>query len=208
MSTASAGSAKLSGGERIQQLGADVVMRFSFGDETEEHVARQLYETSTRDRLTRCYSRGFFDERLAAEVAYARRHKSQLGVILFDIDHFKRINDDGGHAAGDQVLRDVAECVQKLVRAEDILARYGGEEFVMIVRGIEHDHVVQLAERVREAVGKAHPGIDLDVQRHCQSRRRVVGRVCEGGRGGGVVQLADERMYRAKREGRNRTCGA
>ena len=95
-------SAKLSGGERVQ-LGPDVLMRFSFGDEAEEQVARRLYETSTTDRLTKCYGRRFFEERLAAEIAYTRRHKSALAVILFDIDHFKIINDTGGHASRRQI---------------------------------------------------------------------------------------------------------
>ncbi len=201
-------NAKLEGGERIQ-LGSDVVMRFSVGDETEAQVAHKLYETSTRDRLTGCYSRGFFDERLGAEIAYSRRHGSPVGVILFDIDHFKRVNDDGGHAAGDLVLREVAVSVQQLVRAEDILARYGGEEFVMIVRGIRHENILRLAERVREAVERGQPRFNDRIYEVTISLGVASWEEC--GKVGGpqtLLQLADERLYRAKREGRNRTCGA
>ncbi len=129
--------AELHNGDRIQ-VGPNVVLRFSILDEAEEQLAHQLYEASTKDGLTKVYNRKYFVERMAAEVAYAQRHKSHLSVILFDLDHFKRVNDTHGHLAGDVVLRVVAMQVQRTIRTEDVLARYGGEEFVILVRGIPH----------------------------------------------------------------------
>jgi len=199
---------KLRGGERIQ-LGPDVVFRFAFGDETEEALARKLYEASTRDPLTRCHSRRFLEERLQAELAYARRHSSQLGVIMFDIDHFKSINDTLGHPAGDSVLRDLAACVTKLIRVEDVLGRYGGEEFAVVVRGIKHKKVVLFAERLRKAVEALRVPVGPRLVEVTISLG--VGSLDECAKDAGVdalVALADTRLYKAKRGGRNRTCGA
>lgn len=199
---------KLRGGERIQ-LGPDVIFRFAFGDETEEALARKLYEASTRDPLTQCYSRRFVDERLQAEVAYARRHKSPLSVIMIDIDHFKGINDTHGHPGGDRVLRALAAKIAELVRTEDVFGRYGGEEFAVIVRGIKHKNVVRLAERLRSGVEElriAHGPriievtISLGVASLDECGKEADGPV--------VIARADARLYQAKRGGRNRTCGA
>ena len=121
--------ADLQGGDRIQ-IGPNVVLRFAILDEAEEQLAHQLYEASTKDALTKCFNRKYFVERLAAEVAYSHRHKSPLSIVLFDLDHFKKVNDTWGHLAGDVVLRVVAAQVQRTIRTEDVLARYGGEEFV------------------------------------------------------------------------------
>ena len=198
---------KLRGGERIQ-IGPNVVFRFSFGDETEEALARKLYEASTRDPLTQCHSRRFLDERLEAEVAYARRHKSPLGAVMFDIDHFKAINDMLGHAAGDRVLREVGARIGKLIRTEDVFGRYGGEEFLVLVRGIKHKNVIRFAERVRHAIDElripfGNRIIEITVSLGVASLEEC-GKKPDGAT---LVALADARLYRAKRAGRNRTCG-
>jgi two-component system, cell cycle response regulator len=198
---------KLRGGERIQ-LGPNVIIRFAFGDEQEQALAQKLYEASTRDALTQCYSRRYFDERLSAEVAYSRRHESPVSVILFDVDHFKRINDEHGHAAGDDVLRSIAAQVAKLIRAEDVFARHGGEEFILLVRGIRHKGVMRFAERVRAAIERLRvqtgdavieSTVSLGVASLDQCRNDADPE--------GLVALADSRLYRAKRDGRNRICG-
>ena len=105
-----------------------------------------------RDALTRAHNRRYLVERLGSEIAYARRHVTHLALIMFDLDHFKRVNDTHGHLAGDEVLREVAALVSRLIRAEDVFARFGGEEFVVLVRGIEHDNATRFAERMRSAV--------------------------------------------------------
>ncbi len=123
------------------------------------------------------------------------------------MDRFKSINDTYGHMAGDDVLRAVSACVGKLVRAEDVFARYGGEEFVLLVRGITHDNVDMLAERVRAAVGRlkiAVAGKDLGVTVSigiASVAEFPASVACET-----LLALADERLYRAKQEGRNRVC--
>jgi diguanylate cyclase (GGDEF)-like protein len=195
--------AELATADRIQ-IGPNVVLRFALLDAEEEALARQLYESSTRDALTRTFNRKYLIERLSAEVAYAIRHKARLSAILFDLDHFKSVNDSHGHHAGDVVLRVVSAQVQRLIRTEDVFARYGGEEFVVIVRGILHANVAMFAERIRKSVEQLV--IPLGDLRLRASLSLGVASLNECGNTStdGLLQLADERLYKAKVGGRNR----
>src|SRR5215813_2576414 len=91
---------ELTSGDRVQ-LGPNLLFRFAIVDDREEELQRRLYESSTRDALTRAYNKKYFGERLVAEVAYARRHGALLSVVMLDLDDFKRTNDTYGHLAGD-----------------------------------------------------------------------------------------------------------
>lgn len=194
----------LADGDRIQ-LGPSLVLRFSLVAADEEAVALQLYEGSTKDPLTRLYNRRYATERLATEIAYAHRHGAPLGLVLLDIDHFKRVNDTLGHSAGDGVLRVVAAQVQKMIRREDVFARFGGEEFVVIVRGIELKNVRILAERIRACIER----LSIPWEARALSVTVSIGVAalseCEPAAGmEALVTLADERLYEAKEGGRNR----
>jgi two-component system cell cycle response regulator len=207
-------------GERIQKaallddgariiLSANVVLRFNLVDEIEERVTKQLFEASTRDALTGLYNRRYLDERLAAEVSFAHRHKDQLGFMMFDIDHFKKVNDEHGHLVGDAVLQTVGHQMPKLVRTEDVVARYGGEEIAIIARGINIDGLSVLAERVRRAVSELHVVFDGGSVRVTISAGVASLAECDGQATGDLlIALADERLYRAKSGGRNRVCCA
>jgi two-component system, cell cycle response regulator len=200
--------ADLANGDRVQ-LGPTVVLRFSVIAADEEALARKLYEGSTRDAMTGLYNRKYAGERLAAEVAYAHRHKTLLSLVLFDLDHFKLINDSFGHPAGDVVLRVVAAQVRKAVRTEDVVARYGGEEFVVLVRGIEHVRVGVLADRIRGCVQRL--AIPWESQTLKVTVSVGVASLSECGLTANMeplVALADERLYRAKAGGRNCVCSA
>jgi len=196
---------KLASGDRVQ-LGPSVALRFSIVDDTEEELARRLYEASTRDALTQIYNRRYFNQRLVAELAFAQRHRTPVSVVLFDIDYFKRVNDTWGHKAGDDVLRSIAAGVQAVIRAEDLFARYGGEEFAILARGIDPTGTRAFAERVRAAVaaleiavGDAHVRVSVSAGVACLTE-------CTGGGGDDLLLLADDRLYRAKSHGRNRVC--
>ena len=202
---------ELRSGERIN-IGPNIVVTFAILDAQAEKLAHQLYESSVRDPLTRAYNRRYLVERLASEIAYAQRHATPLGLILFDLDHFKKVNDTYGHLAGDDVLRDVSALCQRLIRAEDVFARFGGEEFVVLVRGIEHDNVGRFAERIRAAVERLEVAADPHVVRVTisagyASLREVIGRGADTA-ADGMLRLADTRLYRSKEEGRNRATGA
>jgi two-component system cell cycle response regulator len=137
-------------GDRL--LLGHTVLKFFAQAEVDEEYQRQTYELSVRDGLTQLYNRRFFDDRLHAEVAYARRHRTVLALLMIDLDHFQHVNDVHGHTAGDQVLREVAASMRERVRAEDILARWAGQKFALLAREIPSEGACTLAERLRQGV--------------------------------------------------------
>ncbi len=166
-------------------------------------LAAQLYDSTIRDPLTNLLNRRFFVERLASEIAFARRHPSPVSILALDIDHFKNVNDELGHAAGDTVLVAIDAVLRESMRQEDIVARVGGEEFVALLRGTDEGGACTVAERLRCAVA-AH-------EISCDGKRVAVtvSIGCATVRGAGanseaVMERADARMYVAKRAGRNR----
>ena len=198
---------RLKDGDRIQ-LGPVLVLRFTLVDEAEERSLKMVYESAHRDGLTGVFNRKHFEERLASELAYAERHAKELSVLLFDLDHFKGVNDTYGHLAGDQVLRAVGAAVMRGSRTEDIVARYGGEEFIQIVRDVPAGVAVGIAERTRHAIGELrveHGDRALSVT----TSAGVASLSCCGATRNRdtLVSLADERLYRAKMGGRNRVVG-
>jgi two-component system cell cycle response regulator len=194
--------ASLTPGDQVQ-VGSEVILRFSMVDAAEEALARQLFESSTRDALTGAWNRKYLAGRLAAEVAYAERHRARLALLLFDLDHFKNINDKHGHVAGDAVLRNVGLVVARLLRTEDVFARYGGEEFVVLVRGIGADNVLRLAQRIRKAVADARVAwVDGDLRMTLSVGIAHLEEAPAQG-AGGLIGRADARLYRAKGQGRN-----
>lgn len=197
---------ELRSGDRIQ-LGPNVLLRFAITDDREDELQRRLYESSTRDPLTRLYNRKYFTERLSAEVAFSTRHKVKLAVLMIDLDDFKAMNDTYGHLAGDMILRAVGAQMQRLVRVEDLVARYGGEEFVILARSTGKTAATQLAERVRQAIANvAIPFDDTALRVTASIGVAALQDVAPDGGPTELLVLADERLYRAKAEGKNRVC--
>lgn len=194
-------------GDRVQ-VGPHVTLRFQITDDAEEELQRRLYESSTRDALTRVYNRKYFTERLMAEVAYSRRHRVKLAILILDLDDFKHTNDTYGHLAGDMVLRLVSNQMQRLIRVEDLLARYGGEEFVILCRTTGKTEAVRLADRIRESI--SHLDIPVTPDRSIQTTVSIgvaaLPDVAPEGGPNDLLALADARLYRAKAEGKNRVC--
>jgi diguanylate cyclase (GGDEF)-like protein len=195
--------ATLSDGDWIQ-VGPRVTLRYSMTDSRQETLLRQLYESSTRDALTGAYNRQHFDERMRTEIAYAMRHGTNVSLVMFDIDHFKRINDTNGHLAGDQVLRHIARLAARQLRAEDVFARYGGEEFAVILRGIDVLGALRVAERLRATIEVLPVGWEKSIVRLTISGGCAALSQCERPLPEALVALADTRLYAAKRTGRNR----
>lgn len=199
----------ISPGDRLQ-IGPHVTLRFAITDDAEEELQRRLYESSTRDALTRLYNRKYFTERLFAEVAYSRRHGVKLAVLILDLDDFKGTNDTYGHLAGDMVLRLVASQMQRTIRVEDLLARYGGEEFVILARTTGKTDALRLANRILQAVRT----LEIPVTPEQMLRTTVsigVAVLSDTPREGGpndLLAYADAQLYRAKAEGKNRACAA
>jgi len=189
-------------GDKIR-LGDTTILKFTFHDKLDESFQRKMYDAALRDPLTKCYNKKYFIDTLNTEVSYARRHKSTLSLIIFDLDHFKQVNDNYGHVAGDHVLIDIAALVHHMLRTEDVFARYGGEEFVIILRGIGLDDAGILAERVREAVAKHQfifgeqrlpVTVSIGVAQYDHATEDPLT----------LVEAADGALYAAKKAGRNR----
>ncbi len=194
---------QLKDGDLIQ-LGPRVTLRFTLLDEHQEQLMQRLYQSSTVDALTGAHNRKHFDERLKSEIAFAQRHDTNLALILFDIDHFKNVNDRFGHSAGDEVLRQVARCCGQRLRTEDIFARFGGEEFAVVLRGVSLHGAARLAERLRAtvaAVPMMHGSkpIPVTISAGCATLE-----CCSSASAEALIDAADERLYQAKGAGRNK----
>ncbi len=198
--------AELRPGDRLQ-VGPNVSLRFQITDDAEEELQRRLYESSTRDALTRVYNRKYFNERLTAEVAYSRRHRVKLAVLILDLDDFKATNDTYGHLAGDMVLRLVSSQMLRLIRLEDLLARYGGEEFVLLARTTGKTEAVRLADRIRQSISELEIQVTPDhtIRSTVSIGVAALPDVPDGGPNE-LLALADARLYRAKADGKNRVC--
>lgn len=188
-------------GDRIN-MGATTAFRFSLQDRTEFSAIRQTLELMNHDPLTDLLNRRQLEERFDAELAYARRHSAPLAVLLTDIDHFKRVNDDYGHLIGDMVLREAANTLTRALRVEDVFGRYGGDEFALAVRGIGLKGVTALAERMRAHVGEMRLGSGDDALRITIS---MGGAMLTSGHQdvASLLVEADAALYEAKRQGRN-----
>jgi diguanylate cyclase (GGDEF)-like protein len=191
----------------VVQFGPNAVFRYAVTDENQEAMLQHLYRTSVSDPLTGACNREHLDMRLAEEVSYARRHGVELGLVLFDIDHFKRVNDQFGHQAGDQVLVTLVSQVAEQIRGEDLLGRYGGEEFAVVLRTTGLLRTVHVAERIRQTaermrVPHGDTALQVTVSAGCATLS-----CCSEPSAEQMVAVADRRLYAAKRAGRNRVAG-
>jgi two-component system cell cycle response regulator len=167
-----------------------------------EQQTVQLRELSIRDELTGLHNRRHFDGQAATAFAHAKRYTRPLTVLMCDIDHFKQINDRFTHAVGDDVLRLVAKVLQANTRSSDIVARYGGEEFAIVFTESVPAEAVALAERIRERI-EAYPWRETDLDLRVTIS---IGLDSDTSRAsiGDMLAAADERLYEAKHQGRNR----
>lgn len=168
-----------------------------------EDANKQLEVLSRTDRLTQLFNRGYWEECLVREFRRSRRTGGPTTLIMFDIDHFKKVNDTYGHQAGDEVIRNTSAMLRQLVRATDIPGRYGGEEFGVILIDTAIDGAMVLAERLRtqiEACTVRHDAVEIrytislgvsqlgpEIESHKQ-----------------WIECADQGLYQAKHGGRNR----
>jgi diguanylate cyclase (GGDEF)-like protein len=177
--------------------------RFLAGGNVEAEYHEELYRLAIHDALTGLYNKRYLMDYLQREIDRSARYSRPLALILFDIDHFKAINDTMGHLAGDLTLRELAGRLWGEICKDDLLARYGGEEFAAVLTEADKTAAAELAEQLRRAVedhtftfeGRRYPvTISLGVA-------SIQGDELPPQE---LIRRADERLYRAKREGRNR----
>jgi two-component system, cell cycle response regulator len=182
----------------------DVVFKFLSGASIEHQYHDELYQLSVLDGLTGAHNRRYFLDSLERELASARRHQHPLTLVMFDLDHFKTINDERGHLAGDAVLKELAERIKPRIRREDLFARYGGEEFAAILTITAMEGGVRFAEALRGLVARRPFSIDGG-DRVVTISAGVATTLDEAELdAAGLIRRADEALYEAKRQGRNR----
>ena len=185
------------------------LLKIEFKDKAELQLEQNLHRNAYIDGLTGIFNRQYFMKRAAEELAYARRHRRLLGVIMIDFDHFKLINDTHGHQMGDFVLNRFASIINACKRPEDIFARYGGEEFIILPRGElskegMHFHCERLRQKIEAAefvFGETGVRITISLGFH-------LALVVKGDQEPSIddwIGKADEALYRAKDLGRNRS---
>jgi diguanylate cyclase (GGDEF)-like protein len=200
----------------------EAVVKFLAGTNIERAYHEEVYRLSILDGLTGVHNKRFFDEVLEREVARSQRHGSALSLVLFDIDHFKDINDTHGHLAGDTILVLLCRRIKPRIRREDVLARIGGEEFACLLTETQHPGALAFAEDLRQlverepflsdgiavkvtvslGVGAFEPPPPPPPTRGPLDDTRATAATLKDALE--LVRRADERLYAAKRAGRNR----
>lgn len=198
------GSRELRSGDLVKVGGN--IFKYLDGDSLESQFHEAIYRMTIVDGLTEAFNKRYLLDFLEKEMSRSLRYGRTLSLMMIDIDHFKRINDTYGHIAGDHVLREVAGLIRSRVRREECFARYGGEEFALVLPEAGRDNVLLFAEKIRGLVA----GSEISFE---DTRIPVTISV-------GIAQMtpsfttpamfiaaADERLYEAKRTGRNRVVG-
>lgn len=177
----------------IYSYSLDKYMRLDF-------VNKQcLIENSTKDPLTNTYNRLKFNESLISQIELAKRYENTFSLIMFDIDHFKKLNDENGHIFGDKVLIEISNLVKACVREVDIFARWGGEEFVILLPQTNCTEASALAERLRKVICKE--SLKKNIALTCSFG--VTSFSSSGDDEHSLMDRVDMALYRAKKSGRN-----
>ncbi|MGM0418406.1 MAG: sensor domain-containing diguanylate cyclase [Thermodesulfobacteriota bacterium] len=166
-------------------------------------LKNRLKNESVKDRLTGLYNRRYMDSALTNEISRAKRYSSSLGILMFDVDYFKKFNDSYGHNAGDRILKAIGKWFLRNTRKEDIVCRYGGEEFVVMLPGITLQDLVKKGKLIKDGISSE---VNIAYEKQVLSVTVSIGACCLSGStlDESVITKADEALYRAKNKGRNR----
>jgi diguanylate cyclase (GGDEF)-like protein len=178
------------------------IFKFLSGGNIERAYHEEIYRLTTVDGLTQIFNKRYFSEALGREIARATRYRRELSMVMFDLDHFKQVNDTHGHLAGDAVLKTLSLTIKAKIRSEDIFARYGGEEFAIILPEIDRHNAHQFAEKIRRIVETTEfrfEGTLIPVT----ISMGVATLDPEEPTAAALIKHADEFLYEAKAGGRN-----
>jgi len=191
----------LSNGDRIKV--GPTIFKYLSGADVEAQYHEEIYRMTIIDGLTQAHVKRFLLEAMEKEMIRARRHARELSFMMFDIDHFKKINDFHGHLAGDFVLKELARIVQGRIRRDEVFARYGGEEFGILLPETNLEGARALAEGLREKIESSrfvfqNELIKVTISIGCAMLLDADKSALD------LIKRADEKLYEAKRGGRNR----
>lgn len=196
---------RLTPGDRVRF--GNQIFRFLGGDHIETEYFEAVYRMMTTDGLTQACNKRLLLEMLERELSRARRMERPISIVMFDVDHFKAVNDKHGHLAGDEVLCELCRRARSVLRAGEMLARFGGEEFTIVLPETTLDEAKHVGERLRAEVAKAP---------FTTERTEISITISVGiGEATGTEEItvdallsrADTQLYHAKRAGRNQVCG-
>lgn len=166
--------------------------------------SQNLEHAALTDALTGMQNRRYFDDALREYLQEFKRIERPVGLMILDLDHFKKVNDTYGHDTGDEVLRAVAKCLKEMTRYHDVVARLGGEEFAIVAPNMDLDMLTRLAERIRKAIsvmpissGNVRLMVTTSVGLAVWNREETMEQ---------FYRRADAQLYEAKRQGRNMVC--
>lgn len=168
--------------------------------------SQTLELAAVTDSLTGLYNRRYFDDAMNEYLAAFRRIDKPIGLAILDLDHFKQVNDTHGHDVGDEVLRQIAECLHVFTRYHDVVARLGGEEFAILSPNITERQLFNLADRIRQAIAQLNISNGNVTLKVTMSAGLAIWNGVESG--DELYRRADKQLYEAKRQGRNRVCAA
>jgi len=186
------------------QISSQTVMAFSYVTDLEAQKQTQIYKMANYDPVTQARTKAYFLDQFSQEFSHARRKASPLSLIIFDIDFFKKVNDNYGHPAGDFILKKISEATTHVIRTEDLFARFGGEEFVILMRDTQEKDSLHLAERLRQIIARSpfdFEGKKIKVSVSCGVACLKDGNFRNMDE---MIKAADQYLYFAKQNGRNR----
>lgn len=179
------------------------IRRKSYNDSLRSSVARTV-EMAITDPLTGLYNRRYFDSHLASQFNRAQARKRPLSIMMIDIDHFKMINDNWGHSAGDQILQEIASRLQKNLRGIDLICRYGGEEFIIVMPNTELAAARKVAERIRGEIADRPFALGGGRMLEVTASMGLSAKNPYEDSAEALLKRADVALYKAKAQGRNR----
>ncbi|MBX3251937.1 MAG: diguanylate cyclase [Myxococcales bacterium] len=180
----------------------DTIFKFLSGSDMEAQYHETIYRMTIVDGLTGVNNKRFLLEALEREIPRGRRHDRPLTLVMLDIDHFKHINDTYGHLAGDYILKEMAQLIKNRLRPDDVIGRYGGEEFGILLPETDLQGGAVIAEQLRKLV--AEHSFVFEQERINVTISMGLAQLAEGWDVLQFIKHADERLYEAKRGGRNR----
>ena len=182
----------------------DAIYKFLSGSNIESAYHEAIHNMAIQDGMTGIHNKRFFLEFLEREIAVASRHGHPLTLVMFDVDHFKKVNDTHGHLAGDAVLKDLATRIRPRIRREDLFARYGGEEFACVLPSTGIEGGIVFADHLRLIIAERPTMFDnLSISFTISLGVTTMHRE-NGIDSAALIKRADENLYAAKRGGRNR----